>query len=89
MKGDIILEVVKLLSKKGVGKTFRYTYLQKTGGKAAYLYWLCCLLCRAGYIKRISGGGIYQITENMPKDLGSSRSLLKIAYNQDNHGVKV
>lgn len=58
MKGDIILEVVKLLSKKGVGKTFRYTYLQKTGGKAAYLYWLCCLLCRAGYIKRISGGDI-------------------------------
>lgn len=38
MKGDIIYNLIKLLQNKEVGQTFRYTYLQSTGAKTAYLY---------------------------------------------------
>lgn len=38
MKGDIISNLIKLLQNKEVGQTFRYTYLQSTGAKTAYLF---------------------------------------------------
>lgn len=78
MKGDIIYNLIKLLQNKEVGQTFRYTYLQSTGAKTAYLYWLCCLLCRAGYIKRVKNG-IFQVVKNT-SDLGSCKiySILHI-----------
>lgn len=87
MKGDIISNLIKLLQNKEVGQTFRYTYLQGKGAKTAYLYWLCCLLCRSGYIKRVKNG-IFQVVKNM-SDLRSCKDLLYTAYNKNKHGVKI
>lgn len=87
MEGDIIYNLIKLLQNKEVGQTFRYTYLQSTGAKTAYLYWLCCLLCRAGYIKRVKNG-IFQVVKNT-SDLGSCKNLFYTAYNKNKHGVKI
>ena len=88
MKGDIIYNLIKLLQNKEVGQTFRYTYLQSTGAKIAYLYWLCCLLCRAGYIKRVKNG-IFQVVKKNTSDLGSCKNLFYTAYNKNKHGVKI
>lgn len=87
MKGDIISNLIKLLQNKEVGQTFKYTYLQSTGAKPAYLYWLCCLLCRSGYIKRVKNG-IFQVVKNT-SDLWSCKDLLYTAYNKNKHGVKI
>lgn len=87
MKGDIIYNLIKLLQNKEVGQTFRYTYLQSTGAKTAYLYWLCCLLCRSGYIKRVKNG-IFQVVKN-PSDLWSRKDLFYTEYIKNKHGVKI